>query len=80
MSDCRVHGSQGYLADPRTGPPGLPLPASPVGEKRSPATSSVGSSEAGATCPELRRAIRSVRYMAECTKQEEESNKVEHKT
>ena len=64
MADCRIHGS---------------LPDTRYEDKTSQysrSTSSRGSLDMSGRCPELSRAMDSVRYMAECTKQEEESDKV----
>jgi len=69
IADCRIHGS---LPDTRYQDPRFEDKTS----QYSRSDSSRGSLEVGGRCPELSRAMDSVRYMAECTKQEEESDKV----
>ena len=66
MTDCHLHSRSGYLV-----PPLVPPSPSPSNTSSSPPLSL----SARERCPELNRAIQSVRYIAAFTKEEIENNK-----
>ena len=75
--DCHVHGSGylGHIIPPPHSHAPAPAPASPAPSTPSSASSAPLSLSARDRCPELNRAIQSVRYIAAFTKEEIENGK-----
>ena len=78
LPDCRIHGYMpgGGKGDPSCAKFALGDSCDKTSQSSKSSSSSRCSLSSNGRCPELNRAMESVRYMAECTKQEEESDKV----